>query len=52
MLIATIPLLFAVVGLLVFALTDGKISQVGLFTFGAAMTALMIVLSKHTIHIG
>ncbi len=52
MLIATIPLLFAILGLLLFLLAPGKWSTLGLATFTAAMVALMIVLSHHTFRLG
>ena len=52
MLIATVPLLFAVIGLLMFMLLQSKWSQVGLAIFTAAMVAIMIVLSKHTVRLG
>lgn len=54
LIIATVPLLFAILGALLFALADKspKLAQLGLATFTAAMVALMIGLSSSTLKIG
>jgi hypothetical protein len=53
MVIAVIPVLVAVCGVLMFALaTNGKVQQIGLALFTAAMVALMIDLSHVALHLG
>lgn len=53
MFIAIIPFLFAVVGLLVYALaTNAKLTEAARLTFLAAMISLMLTLATHTVHVG
>lgn len=37
-----LSLLVAIIGVLVYALTDGKISAIGLVAFGSGLTAFLI----------
>jgi len=48
-----IPLVVAIVGLaLYFVATNPKVQQVGLWSFVAAMVALMFYYIGHAVHIG
>lgn len=44
-------LLVAIVGLLVYALANGKASQAGLFAWGAGLTAFLITLGSKALHL-
>lgn len=52
--IAVVPFLVAIVGLLLFVLPgiSGKVQQIGLALFVAAMVALMIAWSHVSVHLG
>ncbi len=52
MLIAVVPLVVALVGLLMFVLCKGDAKSIGLALFTAAMTALMIAMSGKYLRIG
>ncbi len=50
--VAIIPLLFAVVGVLLYALpTNAKIQQIGIWMFAGSWVALMFSLASRTIRI-
>jgi hypothetical protein len=53
MAIAIFPLVLAVIGALVFALSSSApVKELGRITFAAGMFALAFTLANHTIHIG
>jgi hypothetical protein len=47
MMVIALPLLIALVGLVVYGLAEGKLSQVGLATYAAAMVAVVLELAHH-----
>lgn len=49
--IAIVPLIAVLAGLLLFALAEGKPSTVGLYVFATAFLALMLSLATRTIRI-
>ncbi len=52
MLIAIAPLLFAVVGVLLFALCKDKLSEIGRLTFFVGLLWLVYTLATKTVHLG
>ncbi len=53
MIIAFIPLLFAIVGLLMYVLaTNGKVSELGRLIFFAGFLITMLSMEGHTFRIG
>ncbi len=52
MVIAYVPLVFAIVGALIYAITEGKPSEAGRITFAAGMFALAYAMATHVWHIG
>ena len=53
MLIAIVPVVFAIVGALIYALAGNpKAAEIGRLTFLAAMIALSIALAAHTVRVG
>jgi len=49
MLIASLPLIAVVVGLLMFSLCSGKLSEVGKLTFFAGILALLLASASKTL---
>ena len=52
MVIATVPAVLALAGALVYALTEGKLSEVGRLAFFAGLLALALALSAVGVHLG
>ena len=52
MVIAIVPALVAVLGVLVYALASGKASQIGLYCFGAGLLVTLFVVARHVVHLG
>lgn len=52
MLIAYVPIIFIIIGLLIYALADGKKAEVGRIIFAAAFLVTMLNLASKTFHIG
>jgi hypothetical protein len=53
MLIAIVPLLFAIAGVLIYVLaSNAKVVELGRLTYLSSMIALMLELAKHVVRIG
>lgn len=53
MVLAIFPLVLAVIGALVYALSsNAKAAEIGRITFAAGIFALAFALAAHTVHIG
>lgn len=53
MMIAVVPVLFAILGALIYALAGNtKLVEIGRLTFLASMIALMLALAQHTVKLG
>lgn len=50
--VAYIPVVFAIIGFATWALTSGKLSELGKMVLLAALIALMMVYATRTVHIG
>ena len=51
MVIAYVPAIFAIAGVLTYALTEGKLSEAGRLVFFAGMLALALALGNVGIHL-